>query len=228
MLTRFTKDAGFDEYPVWSPDGKRIAFASSRSGSLNLFWQATDGTGAAERLTTSEGAQFPWFFTLDGKALVIRDTDPKTFMDISLVSVEGNRTSKPLIRTPFSEQNAQLSPDGRYVAYESNESGTVEVYVRPFPDVDAGHWQASTGGGTRPLWARSGRELFYVEAGGSRIMTVSVEREPSFALGNPTSRPNPAAGSTRRAPAATMTSPSTASASWSSETRLKPRSCPRN
>ncbi len=116
VLTRFTKDAGFDEYPVWSPDGKRIAFASSRSGTLNLFWQATDGTGAAERITTSEGAQFPWFFTLDGKSLVIRDNDPKTFMDISLVPVEGERTSKPLIRTPFSEQNAELSPDGRWIA----------------------------------------------------------------------------------------------------------------
>ena len=88
------------------------------------------------------------------------------------------------MHTTFNERDAEVSPDGRWVAYGSNESGQSEVYVRPFPDVDGGHWQVSTGGGTRPLWARSGRELFYLVEPG-RMMAVSIPPGPTFAAGKP-------------------------------------------
>jgi serine/threonine-protein kinase len=98
--------------------------------------------------------------------------------------MEGQRLAAPLIQTPFNEQNAEVSPDGRWVAYQSDESGQYEVYVRPFPDVDQGRWQVSTGGGTRPAWARSGRELFYL-VGSGRIMAVAIQPGQAFAAGSP-------------------------------------------
>jgi len=184
VLTRLTTDPNADQFPVWTPDGRRIAFASSRAGEFNLFWQPADGTGGAERLTTSPHRQYPWAFTADGKSLVIRDTDPKTGPDVSVISMEGDHTPKPLIHSAFNEQNAELSPDGRWIAYQSNESGRDEIHVRPFPAVDSGHWQISTDGGARPLWARSGRELFFVDPRG-RLMVASIQTNPGFAAGNP-------------------------------------------
>jgi serine/threonine-protein kinase len=184
VLTRLTTDAAADQYPVWTPDGRRIVFASSRSGAPNLFWQPADGTGAAERLVTDPYLQYPFTFTPDGKSLVLRSTNPKTGPDLSLMSMDGDRTTKPLIQTSFNEQNADLSPDGRWIAYQSNESGRDEVHVRPFPAVEGGHWQISTDGGSRPVWARSGRELFFVDTRG-RIMAIPVQAGASLTSGNP-------------------------------------------
>ena len=184
VLTRLTTDPGVDQYPVWTPDGRRIAYASTRAGAPNVFWQPADGTGVAERLTTNTLIQYPWAFTPDGKSLVFRNTDPKTGPDVSVMSVEGDRAPKALIHTPFNESNAELSPDGRWIAYQSNESGRDEIHVRPFPAVEGGHWQISTDGGTKPLWARSGRELFYVDPRG-RIMAVAVQAAQTFTAGNP-------------------------------------------
>ena len=101
------------------------------------------------------------------------------------LSLDGTRRVTPLVQTPFAEQNGILSPDGRWLAYEANDSGRLEVYVRPFPDVSRGLWQVSTGGGTRPLWARTGQELFYASLTGA-IMRVGVERSPSWAATTPT------------------------------------------
>ncbi len=92
---------------------------------------------------------------------------------------------QPLVQTTFNERNGEISPDGRWLAYQSNESGQAEIYVRPFPDVDGGRWQVSTGGGTRPLWARSGKELFYLGPSGA-MMSVAVEGGSTFRAGNPT------------------------------------------
>ncbi len=90
----------------------------------------------------------------------------------------------PLLQTPFGEQNPEVSPDGRWLAYSSDESGSDEIYVRPFPDIDAGgRWQVSTGGGVQPLWARSGQELFY--RNGEAVIAVSIDTDPSFTQGNP-------------------------------------------
>jgi serine/threonine-protein kinase len=181
-LTRLTFDPGWDRYPVWTPDGRRIAFSSQRAGDQNLFWQAADGTGAAERLTESKNTQYATSISADGTTLVFEEQTARA--DIHVLPLGRDRGATPLIATMFAETNADLSRDGRWLAYRSNESGLNEVYVRPFPDVDGGRWQVSTGGGTQPLWAPNSRELFYVDPDG-RVVAVPVQPGPGFTWGNP-------------------------------------------
>ena len=128
-------------------------------------------------------------FLPDGTRLVGSQTNPKTGLDLFLFSMSGGpgpsstRDVRPIVATPSSEQYAEFSPDAAWLAYQSNESGTDEIYVQPFPDLDHGRWQVSTGGGTRPLWARNGRELFYLGPAGS-LMAVPVQPGPGFTRGN--------------------------------------------
>ena len=169
-LTRFTFDPSLDMYPVWAPDSRRIVFASDRAGSQNLYSQAADGTGAVERLTESASPHFPYGITPHGDALVLREDTPQRSSDLlrlplaagpSGLSRAGSRDAgalQPLVQSTFAELNAEVAPDGRWLAYQSNESGRDEIYVRPFPNAAAGRWQLSTGGGRTPLWARTGRE----------------------------------------------------------------------
>jgi Tol biopolymer transport system component len=182
-LTRLTFDPGIDRYPVWTPDGRRIVFSSQRAGASNIFWQAADGTGAVERLTEGSNGQFPTSVSADGTKLVFDDFGPSQ-VDIRMMALDGDRRAAPLVATTFFEYGADLSADGRWMAYQSNESGRFEVYVRPFPNVDGGRWQVSTGGGTQPRWAPNSRELFYVDAEG-RIAAVAVQPGPGFVAGNP-------------------------------------------
>ena len=133
-------------------------FASQRSGTQNLYAQAADGTGGVERLTDTPSAQYPYSMTPAGDRLVVREDAPQRGSDLLLFPLAGE--PRPLVQSTFSELNAELSPDGRWLAYQSNESGRDEIYVRPFPDVTGGRWQVSTGGGRSPLWARTGGELF--------------------------------------------------------------------
>ena len=194
-LTRLTFDPGFERFPAWSPDGRRIAFSSQRDGTEgDLFWQAADGTGPVERLARSERQVFPTSFSPDATQIVVygalgaggtaEDDD-----DIGVVALDAEESGEsvtsglqPLLQATFGELNGEISPDGEWIAYQSNESGQYEVYVRPFPGVDGGRWQVSTDGGTQPLWARSGRELFY--RSGAAMMAVAVETSPSFAPGS--------------------------------------------
>jgi serine/threonine-protein kinase len=184
-LTRATFDPGIDAYPVWTPDGRRLIFSSERAGTRNLFWQAADGTGAVERLTDSPNQQNAAAVAPDGRRLIFTEVAPKTADDVMQVELDGTRRVTPLVQSPFAERNGIVSLDGRWLAYEANDSGRVEIYVRPFLDVNSGHWQVSTGGGTRPLWARSGQELFYASPTGA-LMRVGVERAPSWAATTPT------------------------------------------
>jgi serine/threonine-protein kinase len=175
VLTQFTFDPGTYLGPVWSPDGTRIAFGYPRDGGItNIYWQATDGTGAAERLIESSRSQHPCTFTPDGKSLIIRDSTPETGLDLSILSLEGERTVKPLIREPGNQQHPDISPDGRWIAYQTEEAGVSKVVVRPFPSVDSGGWIVSPDGGTRPRWNRRGGELFYQDPEG-RLMSVAVQ-----------------------------------------------------
>ncbi len=179
-LTRLTFASGGERVPIWTPDGKRVVFSSERDGSPNLYWKAADGTGAVERLTESENALYPYAFTPDGSQLVFLELGERA--SLGLLSLEGSST--PLLATEFSETSATLSPDGRWLAYQSNASGESEIYARPFPNIDDGQWLISTDGGTRPLWGPDGRELFYLSRD-RKLMTVRVQTEPSFAPGNP-------------------------------------------
>jgi serine/threonine-protein kinase len=103
-----------------------------------------------------------------------------------LLPLQGERRLAPLVQTPFREMNAEISPDGRLIAYQSAESGRDEIYVRPFPNVNEGRWQVSTGGGIRPLWARSGQELFYITSADDAVMSTAISGTPAFKSSNPT------------------------------------------
>ncbi len=174
-LTRFTFDPAQDIYPVWTPDGRRLLFRSERSGLANIFWQAADGTGTVERLTESPNEQAPYSVSPDGTRLVFREDVRTTGQDLKVLTLQGERRVEPLVQTAFNERNGEISPDGRWLAYQTNESGQDEIYVRPFPDVNSGRWLVSAGGGRTPLWARSGRELFYQAPGGGAVFGVTVE-----------------------------------------------------
>jgi serine/threonine-protein kinase len=186
-LARLTFDPGADQLPVWTPDSRHIIFGSARGGALNLYRQAADNTGTIERLTTSPNPQNPNSMSPDGAHVLFMENAPKTVLDIGMLTLDAARKSEvaPLLATTFNESNAEVSPDGRWVAYQSNESGVNQIYVRPFPKVDAGHWQVSTGGGTSPLWARSGRELFYEFNRAPMAVTVQTTGA-MFSAGNPT------------------------------------------
>jgi serine/threonine-protein kinase len=154
ILTRLTFDPAVDHFPVWTPDSQRIVFDSGRVGaSHNLFWKAADGTGQAERLTTSPSIQTAHFLSPDGKRLVFQEVATG---ELQVLSMEGERTSQPLFQSQFSENTSRISPDGHWIAYASNESGQQEIYVRPFPNVEEGKWQISSDGGTEPIWAPRG------------------------------------------------------------------------
>jgi serine/threonine-protein kinase len=141
---------------------------------MNLWWQAADGTGVAERLTTSSHTQFVTGITPDGTAVVFNEPTPTTGRDLLQLALDGTRRVTTLLQTKFDELNGIVSPDGRWLAYESNSSGSFEIYVRPFPNVGGGQWPVSTAGGRMPLWARSGKELFYFGSDGA-LLRVPVE-----------------------------------------------------
>jgi serine/threonine-protein kinase len=174
----FEKDNNF---PVLSPDGGRVAFSSNRLGRYNLFVASTTG-GPAERLTTGGIWQRPTGWSPDGRQLVFSQQSAKTWWDIWVVPLAGDRTPRPLVVTDFFEGGAVFSPDGRWLGYGSSESGRPEVYVRPYSGSDR-KWQVSTDGGMNPVWARNGRELFYMNHG--RLMAVSVDAQREFRAGQP-------------------------------------------
>jgi Tol biopolymer transport system component len=188
-LTRLTFDPRIERHPAWTPDGQRIAFASQQGGAYNLFWQAADGTGAVQRLAESSGGQASPSITADGMFLVFDQqgavgTGAFSGTDVHVLTLTGERRSMPLLATMFTERNGVVSQDGRWLAYESNESGRAEVYVRPFPGVEGGRWQVSSGGGTQPLWSPDGRELYFVDSEG-RIVAASMRPGPGFVADSP-------------------------------------------
>jgi serine/threonine-protein kinase len=184
-LTRLTSAPGVDVVQTWTPDSRRLIFTSERNGVRNLFWQSADGAGAAERLTESPDTQYPTGVSPDGRRLIFTDVSPTTANDVLAIELDATRRVTPLVQSPFGEQNGTVSPDGRWLAYEANDSGQFEIYVRPFPEVNSGRWQVSTTGGTRPIWVRSGQELVYVSRTGA-LMGVGVARGPSWAATTPT------------------------------------------
>ena len=188
--TRLTFDPASDTEPLWSPDGQRVLFASSRDGGApNVYAKAADGTGSAERLTTSDSFQRPHSWSADGQSLIIIDARggnaPGSPAGVAVVSLGAEDATDGLLETQFDENQPAVSPDGRWIAYRSNESGQSHIYVRPFPNVDDGKWQISRNPALSPVWAADGSELFFEAFGVFEILAVPVTTEPTFVPGNP-------------------------------------------
>jgi eukaryotic-like serine/threonine-protein kinase len=166
----------------WTPDSKRIAFLSDRSGPPNFYWLTPDGSGRVERLTDGPARQGGGSWLPDGKSFAYVDVAPATGWDIWLLTVEPERRVRPLIQRPFDQWFARFSPDGRWLAYASDETGRTEVYVQPFPALGE-RWQISNDGGTQPMWDRHGRELYYQN--GRKLMAASLRTQPTFAAARP-------------------------------------------
>jgi len=182
-LTRLTLGEGLNERPIWSRDGERVLFGSTRGeGIYNIFSRPADGSGTAEQLTTG-AHRVPTSVSSDGKTIVFRQNSDTTGFDIGMVRLEGEREPEMLLLTPFDEHTGLLSPNDGWLASVSNESGREEIYLTPFPG-PGGKWQISTAGGTEPLWSRDGRELFY--RSGEKMMAVTISTEPELTPGKPT------------------------------------------
>jgi Tol biopolymer transport system component len=169
--TRFTFDSGTDAFPVWSPDGSRIAFASSRKGAFNLYVKASTGAGGEELILESPLNKVPSQWSPDGRYLVYRLTTEKGY-DLWALPMSGDRTPIPLATTPFEEREGQVSPDSRWLAYQSTESGRFEVYIQAFPAA-SGKWQVSQNGGAQVRWSPDGKQLYYMALDG-RLHVVDV------------------------------------------------------
>ncbi len=166
--------------PVWAPDGRRLYFSSS-SPIWQVFWVPADGSDQARLLTTGVYG-FPSSVTPDGESLLMSYFTKDEGSNIGLLQSGGGGDLETLVATPFNEHSGVLSPDGRWLAYVSNESGRNEVYVRPFPALDT-EWVVSAEGGTSPRWSSETSELFYRQ--GDRMMTVPIEPGPSPMFGRP-------------------------------------------
>jgi serine/threonine-protein kinase len=172
--TRLTFDPALDLNPVWTPDGQRLLLSSTRNKSQNLYIQPADGTGSATRLSESANQQNPTAITPDGTRVIYQERTPTNARDLRLLTLGPSPRTDPLLETGFEERSGIVSPDGNWLAYESDSLGRFDIYVRPFPNVGDGQSQISPAGGVQPLWAPSGRELFYVSPDGA-LMSVPVE-----------------------------------------------------
>ena len=175
--------------PRWSPDGRGVVFTAADDDGFGLFRKAANGAGQTERLTAGRPVmQVASDWVAGPDALVVMRAAGMTSADVHLLPLDGGGASQPLIATDAVEMLARVSPDRRWIAYQSNESGRWAVYVRPFPNVDDGKWQVSQGGGGyAPVWSADGRELFYVAAGrgGRTMMAVGYAGDPTFTPSRP-------------------------------------------
>jgi Tol biopolymer transport system component len=191
-LTPFTSDANLDAKPVWTPDGRRLVFGSSRDAGrvLNLHWQRADGTGEPQRLTVSRNDQRPTSWHPAGRLLLFEETVGPRNDDVMMLSIDGDESSGWRVGTPqvllnssAPEVEPMFSPDGRWLAYVSGESGRLEVYVQPFPASGA-KWKISNAGGTVPTWSEKRREIYYGVNGQIMVVPYAVQGS-EFVAGKP-------------------------------------------
>jgi Tol biopolymer transport system component len=181
-LTRFTFHPANDWFPVWSPDGSQIAYASDRSARSSVYRKAANGTGDEELLLSPDlGGSMADDWSRDGRFIVYH-VGRRNSLNLWIQPLSGDRKAYPLATTEFTEENARFSPDGKQIAYTSNESGTVEVYVRSLEK--PGRVRISTSGGQHPIWRRDGKELFYIAPGGA-LMAVDMKTGENFEAGVP-------------------------------------------
>jgi Tol biopolymer transport system component len=195
-MTRVTFDGKGNTRPVWSPDGQQIAFQSSRSGIEQLYRKDASGEGKDEQLTENLSSNSLNDWSLDGRYLLDYRTNSTGGFDLSALPLEGNRKPLLLVQMPGENYNgAQFSPDSKWIAYESSESGRIEIYIRPFTGEQSspiGKWQVSNQGGVMPRWRRDGKELFYASGTGGataklmaavvRASAGGIQTEPSREL----------------------------------------------
>jgi serine/threonine-protein kinase len=186
-LARLTDKPGADQYGLWTPNGQSVVFNSASGARSEIYQMRPDGTQQPEQVSDTTKEQltpYPNAITPDGKQVIFRASTAATKNDLFIVSLTGDHAVKTLLATEHDERNATLSLDGKWMAFESDLSGRLEIYVRPFPAVDSGQWPISTVGGIKPLWSRTGREIFYLAAD-NKLMAVSVETTGGFAAGKP-------------------------------------------
>ena len=175
--SRFTFAAESERYPVWSGDGARITFSPTQLAVRSLYQKRSNGAGDAEPVVASDQTTLATSWSKDGRFLLFNSVDPQTNVDMWVVPTTGVRAPAVFLKTPFREGYGMFSPDGRWVAYQSNESGRPEIYVRAFitpsgeasANQAAGQWQVSTGGGIHPVWRHDGKELYYLNPAGEMV-----------------------------------------------------------
>ncbi len=189
VTTRLTFDSARDEFPVWSPDGSRVLFRSNRGGTFDLYEKRMDGATDDRLVLHTSLEKWPDDWSQDGRYVIYEERSAETQDDLWLLPMDGDRTPVALVRSPFTETFGQFSPDGRWIAYQSDQSGRDEVYLRRFPAPGANAaqgavYQVSKDGGERPLWRRDGKELIYI--GANRMITaVDVTADPRISTGPP-------------------------------------------
>ena len=178
--TRFTFDPGYDSYPVWSPDGASIAFSSAAAGPLNLYRKSSSGAGNPERLTNSPLTQYAVDWSGDGRFLMYVEVGQETGFDLMVLPMSAGEKPFVFLRTKFQETQGSFSPGApRWIAYASDESGVLEIYVQAFTPgqpATGARWQVSSGGGREPRWRGDGKELYYLSLDG-KVMAVSVRTD---------------------------------------------------
>jgi Tol biopolymer transport system component len=175
---------GSNILPTWTPDGKEIVFGSEKvdTNVVAVYRTSADGSGEAHRILDGTNPRFPISWSPDGRHLAFVEWNPETMRDIWIYSETAHPETEPILATPFDEYSPKFSPDGRWLAYVSDESGRYEVYVRPYLE-GRGRWLVSAGGGSEPLWSPNGREIFYRHEG--KMMVVPIRTEPEFSPGSP-------------------------------------------
>jgi Tol biopolymer transport system component len=182
--SRFTFDPAMDTHPVWSPDGSRIVFSSGRAGPDDLYWKPSNGAGTEELLFKSVNRKVPSDWSSDGRFVLYSETTTNNSSDIWALPLFGDKQPIPIVQSSFGEGQAKFSPDGRWIVYVSNESGTPQVYVQNFPDAGR-KLMVSINGGFEPRWRRDGKELFYLGTD-NKVMVVQVKTNGNdFEAGTP-------------------------------------------